>query len=300
MPPEPSGIEPRPTGRTKSTPCTSFRRNPRPDFDASREKLQRLGEGEGNMTKEEFKKVKEELEAEYLVTFKKTVTMQEVFLTQNHQRKLSGRIRERGQRLLRARAAIPRRAPRAPQGSGTAHGKNTNKHKEVADAHVRLPSVLTTLSTAEHGTMEKFLAKTSDIFEKFRNMEGRIASDTLRYYQRDSNAAKALLIRRAHSATPKKWTRKLHKGLGLCWSRIWATSGTRFCLTKLPEKFTIYSTMVGLIKAKNDNFGGEFVNHMVKAFTLRHNSDWKLPEDTAELHPKKHRLRLPPDGQNFS
>ncbi|KAL1397983.1 hypothetical protein pipiens_009318 [Culex pipiens pipiens] len=67
--------------RTKSTPGTSFRRNPRPDFDASREELQRLGEGEGNMTKEEFKKVKEELEAEYLVTFKKTVTMQEVFLT---------------------------------------------------------------------------------------------------------------------------------------------------------------------------------------------------------------------------
>ena len=36
---------------------------PRPDFDASREKLQRLGEGEGNMTKEEFKKMKSELEA---------------------------------------------------------------------------------------------------------------------------------------------------------------------------------------------------------------------------------------------
>uniref|UniRef100_A0A8D8HT87 Sorting nexin-6 n=2 Tax=Culex pipiens TaxID=7175 RepID=A0A8D8HT87_CULPI len=96
--------------------------------------------------------------------------------------------------------------------------KMTNKHKEVADAHVRLPSVLTTLSTAEHGTMEKFIAKTSDIFEKFRFSEhgrphrqrpGHIAGDTLRYYQRDSNAAKALLIRRAHSATPKKWTRKV-------------------------------------------------------------------------------------------
>ncbi|RWR99442.1 sorting nexin-6-like isoform X1, partial [Dinothrombium tinctorium] len=28
---------------------------PRPDFDASREKLQKLGDGEGTMTKEEFK-----------------------------------------------------------------------------------------------------------------------------------------------------------------------------------------------------------------------------------------------------
>jgi sorting nexin-5/6/32 len=53
---------------------------PRPDFDASREKLQKLGEGEGSMTKEEFDKMKQELEAEYLATFKKTVAMHEVFL----------------------------------------------------------------------------------------------------------------------------------------------------------------------------------------------------------------------------
>lgn len=32
---------------------------PRPDFDASREKLQKLGEGEGSMTKEEFTKMKQ-------------------------------------------------------------------------------------------------------------------------------------------------------------------------------------------------------------------------------------------------
>ncbi|XP_075214150.1 sorting nexin 6 [Lycorma delicatula] len=54
---------------------------PRPDFDASREKLQKLGEGEGTMTKEEFNKMKQELEAEYLATFKKTVAMHEFFLT---------------------------------------------------------------------------------------------------------------------------------------------------------------------------------------------------------------------------
>jgi len=54
---------------------------PKPDFDASREKLQKLSEGEQNMTKEEFQKMKQELEAEYLATFKKTVAMHEVFLT---------------------------------------------------------------------------------------------------------------------------------------------------------------------------------------------------------------------------
>lgn len=53
---------------------------PRPDFDASREKLQRLGDGEANMTKEEFAKMKQELEAEYLAIFKKTVAMHEIFL----------------------------------------------------------------------------------------------------------------------------------------------------------------------------------------------------------------------------
>ncbi len=48
-------------------PCLCFAQippaPPRPDFDASREKLQRLGEGEGTMTKEEFTKMKQELEA---------------------------------------------------------------------------------------------------------------------------------------------------------------------------------------------------------------------------------------------
>jgi len=52
----------------------------RPDFDASREKLARLSEGEGSMTKEEFTRMKLELEAEYLAIFKKTVAMHEVFL----------------------------------------------------------------------------------------------------------------------------------------------------------------------------------------------------------------------------
>ncbi|CAF0872698.1 unnamed protein product [Brachionus calyciflorus] len=53
---------------------------PRPDFDSSREKLQRLTEGESSMTKEEFNKMKQELESEYLALFKKTVQMHEVFL----------------------------------------------------------------------------------------------------------------------------------------------------------------------------------------------------------------------------
>ncbi|XP_065210037.1 nuclear cap-binding protein subunit 1 [Planococcus citri] len=36
------------------------------------------------------------------------------------------------------------------------------------------------------------------------------------------------------------------------------------CAIKIPEKCTIYSTLVGLLNVKNYNFGGEFVEHMVR------------------------------------
>uniref|UniRef100_A0A3Q2Q8V9 Sorting nexin n=1 Tax=Fundulus heteroclitus TaxID=8078 RepID=A0A3Q2Q8V9_FUNHE len=53
---------------------------PKPDFEGPREKMHKLGEGESTMTKEEYTKMKQELEAEYLAVFKKTVQVHEVFL----------------------------------------------------------------------------------------------------------------------------------------------------------------------------------------------------------------------------
>ena len=48
----------------KSVPCLQIPPAPtKPDFDGPREKMQKLGEGEGSMTKEEFAKLKQELEA---------------------------------------------------------------------------------------------------------------------------------------------------------------------------------------------------------------------------------------------
>ncbi|XP_063215947.1 nuclear cap-binding protein subunit 1 [Bacillus rossius redtenbacheri] len=37
------------------------------------------------------------------------------------------------------------------------------------------------------------------------------------------------------------------------------------CAVRMPEKCTIYTTLVGLLNAKNYNFGGEFVEHMVRS-----------------------------------
>ncbi|XP_017047931.1 sorting nexin-32 isoform X1 [Drosophila ficusphila] len=219
---------------------------PRPDFDASREKLQRLGEGEGNMTKEEFKKMKSELEAEYLATFKKTVAMHEVFL-----RRLASHPVFRVDQHLKVfleydqdLCAKPRKKMAIFGGFVKSLGKTTDeillsatvrdvndffenelqflteyhghlreaairtekmtqRHKDVGDSHQKISNALTQLSTTEKGNVETFVAKSAEIFERIKNLETRVASDqdlklgdTLRYYQRDSDAAKALLIRR--------------------------------------------------------------------------------------------------------
>lgn len=93
------------------------------------------------------------------------------------------------------------------------------KHKELADSYIKISSGFIQLSTLEQSSMEKFIAKAAEIFEKMRNMEGRVASDqdlklvdTLKYYQRDSNAAKALLVRRLRClATYEGANRNLEK-----------------------------------------------------------------------------------------
>lgn len=184
---------------------------PRPDFDASREKLQRLGEGEGNMTKEEFKKMKQELEAEYLATFKKTVAMHEVFLTRlashpvfrndahlkvflEFDQDLCAKLKKKIDVFGGLMRSIGKTTEEIYMGAtvkdvndffehelqflGEYHAhlkeaatrteKMTHKHKEVADSHIRISGALMALSTADHGSMERFLAKSADIFEKIR------------------------------------------------------------------------------------------------------------------------------------
>lgn len=44
----------------------------------------------------------------------------------------------------------------------------TKKHKEVADTHIKISSNLVQLSTLENSSMEKFLTKSAEVFEKIR------------------------------------------------------------------------------------------------------------------------------------
>ncbi|XP_077520946.1 sorting nexin 6 isoform X3 [Amblyomma americanum] len=79
----------------------------------------------------------------------------------------------------------------------------TRSHKNVADSYIKISSCLTQLATVESSELEKFFPKVAESFEKARKIEGRVAtdedlklSDTLRYYMRDTSAAKDLLYRR--------------------------------------------------------------------------------------------------------
>ncbi|XP_025832651.1 sorting nexin-6 [Agrilus planipennis] len=219
---------------------------PRPNFDASREKLQRLGEGEGTMTKEEFTKMKQELEAEYLATFKKTVAMHEVFLTRlashsvfredshlhvflEYDQDLCARPKGRFQQLGGIVKSLGSTTDQYYLGATVRdvndffeqqmnsiteyHGhlkeatsrtdKMTEKHKEVADSYIKISSGILQLPNIDPGPLDRFFARIADYFERARKIESRIASDedlkladTLRYYMRDSQAAKSLLVRR--------------------------------------------------------------------------------------------------------
>ncbi|KAI4458171.1 sorting nexin family member [Holotrichia oblita] len=235
---------------------------PRPNFDASREKLQRLGEGEGTMTKEEFNKMKQELEAEYLATFKKTVAMHEVFLTRlashavfrddehlhvflEYDQDLCARPRGRLQQLgglvkslgsttdqyyLNAKVRDVNDFFEQQMNSlseynnqlkeaTTRTDKMTEKHKEVADSYIKISGGLVQLANVDPGPLDKFLTKIADTFERARKIESRVASDedlkladTLRYYMRDSHAAKQLLVRRLRClATYEAANRALEK-----------------------------------------------------------------------------------------
>nr|XP_020141956.1 sorting nexin-32 isoform X2 [Microcebus murinus] len=221
---------------------------PRPDFEASREKLQKLGEGDSSITREEFAKMKQELEAEYLAIFKKTVAMHEVFLQRlaahptlrrdhnffvflEYGQDLSVRGKNRKELLGGFLRNIVKSADEALI-TGMSGLKEVDdffehertflleyhtrirdaclradrvmrSHKCLADDYIPISAALSSLGTQEVNQLKTSFLKLAELFERLRKLEGRVASDEdlklsdmLRYYMRDSQAAKDLLYRR--------------------------------------------------------------------------------------------------------
>uniref|UniRef100_A0A665UEE0 Sorting nexin n=1 Tax=Echeneis naucrates TaxID=173247 RepID=A0A665UEE0_ECHNA len=224
---------------------------PRPDFDASREKLQKLGEGEGSMTKEEFTKMKQELEAEYLAIFKKTVAMHEVFLCRvaahpvlrkdlnfhvflEYNQDLSVRGKNKKEKL----EDFFKNVVKSADGVLVAGVKDVDDffehektflleyHNRVKDASAKSDKMIRShkskncsdilrlltflcfvrLSAIKLCFCFRFFLKVSELFEKTRKIEARVAADEdlkladlLKYYLRESQAAKDLLYRRSRA-----------------------------------------------------------------------------------------------------
>uniref|UniRef100_A0A4W3GNM4 Sorting nexin n=1 Tax=Callorhinchus milii TaxID=7868 RepID=A0A4W3GNM4_CALMI len=211
---------------------------PKPDFDASRDKLQKLGEGEGSMTKEEFTKMKQELEAEYLAIFKKTVAMHEVFLCRvaahpnlrndlnfhvflEYNQELSVRGKNKKEKLEDFFKNMVKTADEVIVAGVRdvddffEHEKTflLEYHNRIKDAAIKADKL-----TKSHkiNKFDKLVSNSSlrwtealstDFLDLLlQKIEARVSadedlklSDLLRYYLRESQAAKDLLYRRARS-----------------------------------------------------------------------------------------------------
>ncbi|XP_067604388.1 sorting nexin-32 isoform X2 [Pseudorca crassidens] len=254
---------------------------PRPDFEASREKLQKLGEGDSSITREEFAKMKEELEAEYLAIFKKTVAMHEVFLQRlaahptlrrdhnffvflEYGQDLSVRGKNRKELLGGFLRNIVKSADEALI-TGMSGLKEVDdffehertflleyhtrirdaclradrvmhSHKCLADDYIPISAALSSLGTQEVNQLKTSFLKLAELFERLRKLEGRVASDEdlklsdmLRYYLRDSQAAKVRGGPRADlRAGATREGGQVGKGLG---QGSCAPAGPRTCCT---------------------------------------------------------------------
>uniref|UniRef100_A0A0N4ZE26 PX domain-containing protein n=1 Tax=Parastrongyloides trichosuri TaxID=131310 RepID=A0A0N4ZE26_PARTI len=231
---------------------------PKPDFDASREKLQKLGEGEATMTKEEFKKMKQELEQEYLATFKKTVAMHEMFLCRlashpvfrndknfkvflEYENDLSVRNKNKKEMvgsfwkkmtqsadeiLLSGQKDVDDFFEQEKNFLVDYHthikeavnksDRVAHHRKNIAESYVKFANDIVKFAMLEsasatnsivtntnHKSDAKFIGAFADTLERLKKIEARVATDeelkeadTLRYFCRESQAAKDLLYRR--------------------------------------------------------------------------------------------------------
>uniref|UniRef100_A0A4W3HJS6 Sorting nexin 5 n=1 Tax=Callorhinchus milii TaxID=7868 RepID=A0A4W3HJS6_CALMI len=203
---------------------------PKPDFDAAREKMQKLGEGEGSMSKDEFHKMKQELEAEYLAIFKKTVSIHEVFLQRVTEHPVLGKdlnfhvFLEYDQDL-----SVRRKNTKEMFGgffksmmksadevliSGAKDVDEFFEHEKmflveygnkIKDSTTKVEKMTRSLKNVSDDYIHLSASRQIVLLFKLK-LEGRVASDEdlkltelLKYYLRDIQAAKDLLYRRARA-----------------------------------------------------------------------------------------------------
>uniref|UniRef100_A0A7N6BAY7 Sorting nexin n=1 Tax=Anabas testudineus TaxID=64144 RepID=A0A7N6BAY7_ANATE len=199
---------------------------PKPDFESPREKMHKLGEGESTMTKEEYAKMKQELEAEYLAVFKKTVQVHEIFLQRLSSHPILSKDRN-FQIFLEYDQDLSVRRKNAKEMFG-GFFKNMVKSadevlisgvKEVDEffeqektflldyfSKIKDSTAKAEKMTRSHKNIADDYIHISATLNSISKVEGRVASDQelkltelLRYYMRDIQAAKDLLYRRARA-----------------------------------------------------------------------------------------------------
>uniref|UniRef100_A0AAR2M261 Sorting nexin n=1 Tax=Pygocentrus nattereri TaxID=42514 RepID=A0AAR2M261_PYGNA len=204
---------------------------PKPDFESPREKMHKLGEGEATMTKEEYTKMKQELEAEYLAVFKKTVQVHEIFLQRLSSHPNLSKDRN-FQIFLEYDQDLSVRRKNAKEMFGGFFKNMVKSADEVLISGIKdvdeffeqektfLLDYFSKIkdSTAKAEKMTRSHKNVADDYihisatlnsiaaDDNTKVEGRVASDQelkltelLRYYMRDIQAAKDLLYRRARA-----------------------------------------------------------------------------------------------------
>nr|CAD7262474.1 unnamed protein product [Timema shepardi] len=132
----------------------------------------------------------------------------------------------------------------------------------TADRHLNLdPPVIGSLVYCESSALDHAATKANRVYRKRRRVsenqeiEDRLESLILRVGEKSTSSLESNL-----------------EGLASVLEADLATFRSKIlriltdCAVKMPEKCTIYTTLVGLLNAKNYNFGGEFVEYMVRNF----------------------------------
>ncbi|OQR76928.1 sorting nexin-6-like [Tropilaelaps mercedesae] len=152
---------------------------PRPDFDAAREKLQKLGEGEGTMTKASTVNLLLKLNQNEFMS--PSTERNDAFDPQKHF-------------LVSYQSHVENAFHKAD--------RVTQAHKRLADNYIRISTQFLELSKME-APLRKFVSRFADGLERARRCEGRACSDIdlkltdiLKYYYSETRAARDLMQRR--------------------------------------------------------------------------------------------------------